>query len=459
MSDLDRQSTLAHITQTEEKILEVDQAIYLLQQVVTSLQNGKDQLELSKARKQSLLTPIKKLPDNVLRYLFVVCQWYLSEDYGNIEPIKSDTFRAIPWMKRYDNICLEAIVKRVHQWKALDFDADCLFPELSAFIALGVPLPKLESLAMNRLSHPISLNPTPAPKFLCVDRNYCGDDPDMTVSFQSASSLTNLMIRNTNNIQKMFIDMPWEQIIDFRCWENDFKEEEFFDISNAMPNLTSLRLLIGTFGFHRQVILPSLQLLSTKENWMGKVGPNHILDFITTPQLRSFVVPCSYFSASSVTQFLHCSGCSIVDLTHTKAHLYEDSSWMESRQLQNLKKLCLRETTRFESLARYTMQDFAHGIFENILFPELETLEVSDVQTIDLASLIATLEIRLQHVQQHATDIEGGNNLCHLKSVAVKFPGYLPQGDREERGILWVCAKIFFLQASFVIQEWVLTGD
>ncbi|KAF9003682.1 hypothetical protein BDQ17DRAFT_483875 [Cyathus striatus] len=519
MSDLNRQSTLAHITQTEEKILEVDQEIYLLQQIVASLQNGKAQLELFKARKESLLAPIRKLPDDVLRYLFVMCQWHLSEDDGYIETIKSDTFvrritqisshwrsvaiscpelwsriyvdcheddraatdmiesflpkclslskevplsisfsyRAIPWMKRYDNICLEAIAKCAHRWKAFEFGQDCLFPELSVFIPAGASLPKLESLIMNRLSHPVSLNPSPALKFLCVDRDYCADNPDMTVSFQSAPSLTNLIIRKTNNIQKMFIDMPWEQIIHFGCWENDFKEEEFFDLFNAMPNLTSLEIRGRAFNCNRNVILPSLQLLSIKEYWMDEVGPNHILDFITTPQLRSFVMPCSYFSVSSVTKFLRRSGCSITDLTLTNAHLDEDSSWMESKQLQNLKKLCLRETTRFEWLTRLIVQDTAHGIFMNILFPELETLEVPDVQTVDLAGLIAMLKFRLQHIQQHAADIEGGHNVCYLKSVTVKISGYLSRGEGKERGILWVCAKIFFLQASFVTQGWVLT--
>ncbi|KAF9003668.1 hypothetical protein BDQ17DRAFT_1425164 [Cyathus striatus] len=202
--------------------------------------------------------------------------------------------------------------------------------------------------------------------------------------------------------------MPWEQIIHFKSWDNKFEEEEFFDLFNAMPNLTSLEIHGRTFNCNRNVILPSLQLLIMNENTHGtwESEPKRIFNIITAPHLKSLVLTCGYFAAFSVTEFLNRSGCLITDLTLTKAHLDEDLSGMASKQLQNLKKLCLHKTTRFQWLARYSMQDSSHGIFD--LFPELETLEVPAVLGHELGCLLAMLKIRLRHIQQHAADIEGG---------------------------------------------------
>ncbi|KAF8994161.1 hypothetical protein BDQ17DRAFT_1224825, partial [Cyathus striatus] len=89
--DVELQSVQNEISHAESEILQLDAEIDRLEQVVSSLKQRRNELQNFKIQKQSLFAPIRKLPEDVLEYLFLACQWHLEPD-GYIQACNRDTF-------------------------------------------------------------------------------------------------------------------------------------------------------------------------------------------------------------------------------------------------------------------------------------------------------------------------------------------------------------------------------
>ncbi|KAF8990535.1 hypothetical protein BDQ17DRAFT_1207959, partial [Cyathus striatus] len=72
-------------------IRQLDAEIARLQHVVASLQQRRNVLERFKNQEKSLFAPIRKLPDDLLQNLFLVCQQHLGRD-GFIDVFDRNSF-------------------------------------------------------------------------------------------------------------------------------------------------------------------------------------------------------------------------------------------------------------------------------------------------------------------------------------------------------------------------------
>ncbi|KAF9003545.1 hypothetical protein BDQ17DRAFT_1425040 [Cyathus striatus] len=316
---LARLSKEMEIEHAESEIDQIDEEIASLKRVIALLRKRRSALKFLSTQEKSLFAPIRKLSQDVLQYLFLVCQWNLEED-GCIPACKSVAFvRTItqvcvhwwsvalscpalwsrifidergqcevdnsmvgpfvetcislsretplylgiwsdPPASVYTDSCIQGIVGTAHRWEVISIGCEELFDDIMTNVLPHVTFSYPKDLRIWRLPRSINLNPSPMLTRLRVS---CFADNGFVLSLQAAPSLTHLYTHELEDLQALLgVDFPWVQITHFKSSGNIYLKEELATILGMIPNLTYFKL----------------------------IGETMMVDCITLPRLRTLVV-------------------------------------------------------------------------------------------------------------------------------------------------------------------------
>ncbi|KAF8994160.1 hypothetical protein BDQ17DRAFT_1106932 [Cyathus striatus] len=306
--------------------------------------------------------------------------------------------------------CTEVVINSVHRWETITIANGALLETISTRIPGDVTFSCLKYLSLSNITHSMSLYPSPRMTHLnLADIETQG----ITISLQSAPSLTHLCVSGLEQISDMLIDFPWIQITHFEC-SFGFFGEELSGIIQSMPNLTLFKLR-GSSMISECISFPRLRMLMLVGGLRGYY--TNVLDTkFTAPQLKVLHLNDNkYCHLSDIFQFLQRSDCQFEELTMNNIYTPRSDEDWKVEQLQKVKKLHLKQP------------DFGTTSFiQNLCYvlPELETLVISDLQLYDASkeiTLVDDLTILLRSRLGSPVLQSSSERKCSLKSVTVEF--------------------------------------
>ncbi|KAF8995225.1 hypothetical protein BDQ17DRAFT_1430485 [Cyathus striatus] len=468
-----------------------------------------EELQQFSAQERSLLAPIRKLPQDVLQYLFVMCQRHLERDNGgmfdicnpnafirtitqicvywqslayscpelwsriSISHIRDTESKKITMVASFlercillsgkttlhlfissactphiiGDRCIQAIARCANRWEVINIRNGNIFDAIMAHIPLHVTFVRLKDLRLWGLHCPVQLRATPTLTRLSVGGSR---DPGVIVSIQSAPLLFHSYTYGLTHLKAFFINYPWTQITHFESHSNEFTPEELSEILQAMPNL-SWFTIYGKSNISKRITLPQLQTLAVECPWWNDTRADS-LDVLRTPNLKSLYLDAKA-ETSTIVQFLELSDCSLRNLRLYRKSSLEDR-W-NAKQLNSLKVLSLNQPDSIsQDLHWLTRINTASDqqlplkleAYRSVL-PELETLDILYISCNGnvVEELIAMLQSRLPPIKGPATEMDFIDRACYLKSVTVIFEGRLNSSQEN--------ALRCFIRSDLVVQS------
>ncbi|KAF8991060.1 hypothetical protein BDQ17DRAFT_1546989 [Cyathus striatus] len=428
----ERELVLSNISYAQSEISRLDEEIPHLKKSLEILQQRRDALLQFEFQEQSLLAPIRKVSEDILRYIFLQLQldsvdgifisyssepsirniiqvsayWRsIAESYAelwsrvsfdvsyytklqernNVEhflekcillsgesPI-SIYFRSL-YIDDLSTYCIQAIAGCSHRWKEISASG-AAFEVIAPYIPPDTPFSCLTSLIftdLDDLKSPVSLNPAPQLISLAVRDVF---NPIFHISIPSMPSLTHMSFNYICNPSTVIKNLPWSQITQFTSYENGFMDEELPCILKCMSKLTTLNLR-GPLMTSEVIILPHLERLTLHHNVIDDALEKFVTPLFQTLKLKA---PADI---SRILRFIGRSGCSLIELKVTCTSLNEE--W-NVEELKTLKKLHMHVPLPFTETIHYIARRDGEQL---LLFPQLEVLKLKDV-TIDEGTKVA----------------------------------------------------------------------
>ncbi|KAF8997838.1 hypothetical protein BDQ17DRAFT_834826 [Cyathus striatus] len=464
---------LLNISYAELEINSLDHEISRLQLSLAALQKRRDDLHKFAMQERSYFAPIRRLPEEILRYIFF--QEYVDyADYGLVAcadraplrlitqvsshwrsvahsyPIlwssiyidtrnqpRNSVRMAVPFIEKcillskespltltFSGIfessllgdhCLQAIKQSAYRWGKIDI----INQELLQGIAASTTYSYLRSLKIGTITRSFSLNPSPKLKKITISG---ARDSTLRISLQSTPSLTHINFIKIDSPFTMFTDLPWSQITHFTSDVNNFLDGELSDMMRSMPNLMFFKFN-GFSPLSIPIVLSKVHTLTPGSRGSYMQHSNE-LEHFTVPSLKILHSERD-FETDDILQFLRRSKCSLDGLTITSVAL--DERWL-AEELNKVKKLCFYHplpSRLFDDIYWLTRGNDPGD--EQPLFPQLEVLDVqkiiSDPEDTFVEDLVAMLTSQLPPTSQMAPAGESrdGTTETWLRSATIAF--------------------------------------
>ncbi|KAF9003655.1 hypothetical protein BDQ17DRAFT_483205 [Cyathus striatus] len=471
----DRDVAESNISYAQLEISHLDKEINRLQQSLETLKNRRYALQKFQLQEQGLFSPIRKLPAELLRQIFL--QPYLHSNrisvcYNPCEFIRTATqvssyWRsvahscAILWSKfnAHPNSnmssaviamigpfiekcillsnevplcislggdctpeilgesCMSAMAQSVHRWKDVTIWNGRLLKALESHIPTHKSLTHLEQLDLASITDPVTLKSSPKLTHLGVWQLGLGDTTGHTISFQSAPSLVHITIQEVMNPFAFFSNLPWAQLTIFESDGSEFSLDELYYTLQSMPSLRSLSLK-GLTETTRSVTLSHLESLK-----LHGFENTNALEILIAPRLKMLHLEGD-FDPDSVVEFLQRSRCSLEEF---RIHLmFIDDTW-QIQELKDIKKLHWEDPQFFSDGVNWLTNGNVPGVED--LFPRLEILNVCgigfglDGNTDAVEGLKDMLKSRLSPVHPERSEAVPNfiSNVHVLKSVHISY--------------------------------------
>ncbi|KAF9003546.1 hypothetical protein BDQ17DRAFT_1279524 [Cyathus striatus] len=469
----ERVSTELEIENAESEIDQLGEEIDALERKIDSLRKRHIALQKFTTQKKSLLAPIRKLPQDVLQYLFLECQWHLEEDApGYISVCNPRAFIRIitqvcahwrsvalscpalwsrilikevddeaiytfdddivgPFVEKcislsreaplhidtwsdcpeslFADRCVKTIAEAAYRWEVIMIADGVLFENIMAQIPAHLIFDQLKDLRIWRSCQAIQLNPSPV-----LTRLYVNNTRN-AISLQAAPLLSHLETRDLKNPDAFFkSDCPWNQITHFRSYKNHYSEEQLAVILQMMPNLKFFAL-IGDTKMIECITLSQLLILRIGDRWFD---PRHSfyaksLEVFKTPCLKTLHVNAE-MAPSTIIQFLERSDCVLMYLMLYRVSLAEE--W-KAKRLRRLIKIHLHQPDSINQDIHWLTRKCntsGHGYeVHPSLLPALKILEITSIPPESksvLKDLIAMLISRLPPIQDPVNATDTNTN-------------------------------------------------
>ncbi|KAF9000852.1 hypothetical protein BDQ17DRAFT_1426880 [Cyathus striatus] len=465
-TDSERTPIINLISQVESHVILLDEEIKKYQHVA-SLQSQRDALHQFATFQRSLLAPIRKLPEELLTKILLMCRdsgykctsiyeycthsppppaliqrlarvsyyWrsvILSTPSMWTNILVNSLHLAQTYLLRSAETPLNIDFTQRYQEKMVKFHksfAQCA----NRWETINIDLDDLEAILLH-IPENMSFTSLKTILLYC-----CTESDQFTISFKATPNLTHVHIRWIRNPLEHLADFPWSQITCLVANDCLFAPNELSTLLQLMPNLSSLTFSEDTnTSTHQPIIVPQLQQFTIRFS-VRTILHIDLLSAFIFPNMKTLHLLCYYPSdfnsevTSETLRFFQRSGFSLENLLLNMVPLNE---WCNCAEVKNIKYLDIKEQT--------------YLIYDLYWLTRAETMQagenVSNLPSSSAGSLFPQLEVLDLKVEWRERDI--------IDTLISMLITRLPKPD----GCSNVNEKIAYLQAVNINFSWTLSS-